>query len=225
MAAIIGYKDAAIRLYDVKSGKLVHCLKNKFLTGDRCCSSLEFALSDALLKVVAADASGTFKECFWDVKSGQCVLCLEDVCCLSLSSDSSLMAGCKDNSICVWSVDKRLEDYLSKEISIDQALLLLLAFKAHQKNENLVIDESSTLKTLYNSITHKELQSALCNSCIKYTGGWTIQDETAAIADDYMVRGIAPANFIGAMDRTCVDGTAKDESLPKKRKRNSALKK
>jgi WD40 repeat protein len=217
IAAIPGIREPVIRLYEVKSGKLIHCLKNQFLTQYQNLL-LDFALNDRLLKVVVRDARGKSTSSLWDVKSGKCIHCLEGVCHLSLSSDSRLAVGCKDseNSVCVWSIDENLENYLSKEISIDQALLLLLAFK-NQKNDRVIIEEASKLKTVCSSIAHKGLRDVLSNF-FKCTRDWVIQDETEKIAEDYQIKRASPAHFIG--DRTWADETEKLQSPHKKRKLN-----
>ncbi len=223
VAAITGYTDPAIRFYDVRSGKLIRCLKEKELLACNNYFAPEFALNGALLRIVATDATGTFKEFLWDVKSGQCVHYLKDVYHFNLSGDSRLMAGCKDSLICIWSVDKNLENYLLKEISIDQALLLFIAFKAYQKNETLIIDKSSKLKTVHNSIAYKGLQATLCDGCIKWTADWASENETKTIAQACEIAGVASANFVGTMDnRTGLVETGNDEPLPKKRKRNES---
>ncbi len=220
--AMSGFTDPDITLYDVKNGTLIHRLKNQFLIRHQHLLRLNFALKDTLLNVIARDVTGKCSSSLWDVKSGQCIHCLEGICHLSLSSDSRLMAGCKDsdNTLCVWSIDENLEKYLSKEISIDQALLLLLAFKS-QNNNDLVLGETSKLKTVYSSIAHKGLQAVLSNNFFKCTGGWVIEDETKKIAEDYQITGASPAHFIG--DRTWVDETKKLQSPDKKRKRNESI--
>jgi WD40 repeat protein len=79
------------------------------------------------------------------------------------NSDYSLISGFDDAAkfAAIWEIDKKLEHYLCKDITIDQSLLLGLVFKAMHTKLILTVPGDSKLKVTYDSIANENLKKLI----------------------------------------------------------------
>jgi hypothetical protein len=140
-------------------------------------------------KIVSGSVDRTIR--IWDINTGQCLKILHghtgSIFSVCVAGDR-IVSGSDDNTIRIWAMQQfnACSSYLQKNITIEQAILLLCSYDAMQQNTPLDLANCPQLMAIFNSIDCLVIREILVNTKMVYTetsiSHWLLPNRRLAIA-------------------------------------------
>ena len=159
---ITGCEDSTIVVWEAKTGKVI-----KLLQGHKS-KVLNLAISPDGTLLASASSDKTVR--LWDVQYSYCISTLEHPApvhslCFT-NNGASLVSFCLNGVMRLWHIrDEALHHHITRELTVNQALLLVLLHKAHVKREPANLPKDSHLLEFFKELD-KRLQAILGNTLI-----------------------------------------------------------